>query len=156
MVGELLFISFSVAFLSYHWVKKYKISLVKSNITSANSLSFWDNSFQHQNCLFSLMGRKKSSPWSINTSNSSSCKTKINTKKGWQMFTKIWAQNHLDLHCTEIEEYYRTLGLYKDEFYHTGVQSSLKFTVFSEKGLRYLLLFCVCKWEMRSHLCFWH
>lgn len=46
--------------------------------------------------------------------------------------------------CIEIEEYYRTLRLYKDEFYHTGVQSSFKFTVFMEKELRYFIL-CVKK-----------
>lgn len=40
-----------------------------------------------------------------------------------------------------IEDYYRTLKLYKDEFYNAGVQSSFKFTVFVEKELRYFILF---------------
>lgn len=48
------------------------------------------------------------------------------------MFAKIGGLNHLDLHCTETEEYYRTFGLYKDEFYHieynlaSNLQYSLK------------------------------
>lgn len=53
-------------------------------------------------------------------------------------------KSNLKTICAEIEEYYRTLKLYKDEFYHAGVQSSFKFTVLMEKELRYFIL-CVKK-----------
>lgn len=51
------------------------------------------------------------------------------------MFAKIWALSHLDLCCTENEEYCRTLGLYKDEYYHGGAQFSFKFIVLTVEEL---------------------
>lgn len=89
------------------------------------------------------MGRKNSSPCNINTPNSSFCKTEINAKKNLQNGTHL-QKFKLKTICAEIEEYYRTLRLYKDEFYHMGVQSSFKFTVFMEKDPRYFIL-CVKK-----------